>query len=41
MVEEKVFNMGLSVVLSGLVKQLVLSDAAAVIYAEQQLQTIA
>jgi transcriptional regulator NrdR family protein len=40
MVEEKVFNMGLSIVPAGLVRQLVLSDAAAVIYAEQQLQTV-
>ena len=38
MVEEKVLNMGMSLVSSALVKQLVLSDAAAVIYAQQQLQ---
>ncbi len=38
MVEEKVFNLGLSVVPSSLVKQLVLGDAAAVLAAEQQLQ---
>jgi hypothetical protein len=39
MVEEKVFNLGLPVVPAGLVKQLVLSDAAAVIRAQNQLQT--
>jgi hypothetical protein len=39
MVEEKVFNMGLSVVPAGLVEQLVLNDAAAVLRAQNQLQT--
>ena len=39
MVEEKVFNMGLLVVPAGLVKQLVLNDAAAVLRAQNQLQT--
>ena len=38
MVEEKVFNMGLPVVPAGLVKQLVLNDAAAVLRAQNQLQ---
>jgi hypothetical protein len=38
MVEEKVFNLGLPVIPAGLVKQLVLNDAAAVIRAQQQLQ---
>jgi transcriptional regulator NrdR family protein len=40
MVEEKIFNMGLTVVPASLVKQLVLGDAAAVLRAEQQLQTV-
>jgi transcriptional regulator NrdR family protein len=40
MVEEKVFNMGVSTVSTGLIKQLVLSDAAAVSYAQKQLQSI-
>ena len=39
MVEEKVFNMGLLVVPAGLVEQLVLNDAAAVLRAQNQLQT--
>jgi hypothetical protein len=39
MVEEKVFNLGLPVISAGLVKQLVLSDTAAVIRAQNQLQT--
>jgi hypothetical protein len=38
MVEEKVFNLGLPVVPAGLVKQLVLNDAAAVIRAQNQMQ---
>jgi hypothetical protein len=38
MVEEKVFNLGLPVIPAGLVKQLVLGDAAAVLHAQQQLQ---
>jgi hypothetical protein len=40
MVEEKVFNMGLSVVPAGLVEQLVLNDAAAILNAQQQLQAV-
>jgi len=39
MVEEKIFNLGLPLVPAGLIKQLVLSDAAAVIRAQNQLQT--
>jgi hypothetical protein len=39
MVEEKVFNLNLHVVPASLVRQLVLSDAAVVIRAKQQLQT--
>lgn len=39
MVEEKVFNMGITRVPSSLVRQLVLGDAAAVLHAEEQLQT--
>jgi len=40
MVEEKIFNMGISVVPASLIKQLVLSDAATVLHAQRQLQTI-
>jgi transcriptional regulator NrdR family protein len=40
MVEEKVFNMGISAVSTGLIKQLVLSDAAAITYAQKQLQSV-
>ena len=40
MVEEKIFNMGVTLVPASLVKQLVLRDAAAVLQAEQQLQTV-
>jgi transcriptional regulator NrdR family protein len=40
MVEEKVFNMGVTLVPASLVKQLVLRDAAAVLRAERQLQTV-
>ena len=40
MVEEKVLNMGVSLVTLGLVEQLVLIDAAAIIKAQQQLQTV-
>ncbi|MHC4345499.1 MAG: hypothetical protein ACYSUP_12540 [Planctomycetota bacterium] len=40
MVEEKVFNMGISSVPVSLIKQLVLGDAAAVLRAERQLQTV-
>jgi transcriptional regulator NrdR family protein len=38
MVEEKVFNMGVLRVSADVVKQLVISDAAALIHAQQQLQ---
>ena len=38
MVEEKVFNMGLTLVPASLIKQLVLGDAAAVLRAQRQLQ---
>lgn len=40
MVEEKIFNIGLTLVPASLVKQLVLSDAAAVLRAQRQLQTV-
>jgi len=40
MVEEKIFNMGLTLVPASLVKQLVLGDAAAVLRAQRQLQTV-
>ncbi len=40
MVEEKVFNMGISLVPAGVVKQLVLSDAAAILNAQRQLQMV-
>ena len=40
MVEEKVFNMGITRVPSSLIKQLVLGDAAAVLHAQEQLQTV-
>jgi len=40
MVEEKIFNIGLTLVPASLIKQLVLGDAAAVLRAERQLQTI-
>jgi transcriptional regulator NrdR family protein len=39
MVEEKIFNMGINLVPSSLIKQLVLGDTAAVLRAQQQLQT--
>lgn len=39
MVEEKIFNMGITLVPASLIKQLVLGDTAAVIRAQQQLQT--
>lgn len=39
MVEEKIFNMGISRVPASLIKQLVLRDAATVLQAQQQLQT--
>ena len=38
MVEEKVFNLGLPVIPAGLVKQLVLNDAAAIIRVQNQMQ---
>jgi transcriptional regulator NrdR family protein len=40
MVEEKIFNMGLTSVSAGLVRQLVLSDTAAFLQAQRQLQTV-
>ncbi len=40
MVEEKIFNMGITLVPSSLIKQLVLGDAATVLRAQQQLQTV-
>lgn len=40
MVEEKIFNMGLTSVPASLIKQLVLGDAAAVLRAQRQLQTV-
>jgi len=40
MVEEKIFNMGITQLPASLVKQLVLGDAAAVLRAERQLQTV-
>jgi transcriptional regulator NrdR family protein len=39
MVEEKIFNMGINLVPSSLIKQLVLGDTATVLRAQQQLQT--
>jgi hypothetical protein len=40
MVEERIFNMGVTLVPAGLIKQLVLGDAAAVLRAQRQLQTV-
>ena len=40
MVEEKIFNMDLTLVPASLIKQLVLGDAAAVLRAQRQLQTV-
>ena len=40
MVEEKIFNMGITLVPSSLIKQLVLGDAAAVLRAQNQLQAV-
>jgi transcriptional regulator NrdR family protein len=40
MVEEKIFNMGLTSVPAGLLKQLVLGDTAAFLQAQRQLQTV-
>jgi hypothetical protein len=39
MVEEQIFNMGINLVPSSLIKQLVLGDTAAVLRAQKQLQT--
>jgi transcriptional regulator NrdR family protein len=40
MVEEKIFSMGITLVPASLIKQIVLGDAAAVLRAERQLQTV-
>ncbi|MDD5064631.1 MAG: hypothetical protein PHQ35_07750 [Phycisphaerae bacterium] len=40
MVEEKIFNMGMTSVPAGLLKQLVLSDTAAFLQAQRQLQAV-
>lgn len=40
MVEEKIFNIGISLVPSSLIKQLVLGDTATVLRAQRQLQTV-
>ena len=40
MVEEKIFNVGMTQVPSGLIKQLVLGDTAAVLRAQRQLQAV-
>jgi hypothetical protein len=40
MVEEKIFNIGITLVPASLIKQLVLNDAAAVLRAQRQLQII-
>jgi len=40
MVEEKIFNMGITLVPSSLIKQLVLGDAASILRAQRQLQTV-
>jgi len=40
MVEEKIFNIGLTLVPANLIKQLVLGDAAALLRAQRQLQTV-
>jgi len=39
MVEERIFGMGITLVPSSLIRQLVLADAAAILNAQQQLQT--
>ena len=39
MVEEKIFSMGITLVPASLIKQLVYRDAAAVLHAQQELQT--
>ena len=40
MVEEKIFNMGITVVPVSLIKQLVLGDTATILQAQRQLQTV-
>ena len=40
MVEQKIFSMDITLIPASLIKQLVLGDAAAVLRAEQQLQTV-
>jgi len=40
MVEEKVFNVGMMLIPSSLVKQLVLGDTATVLQAQRELQTV-
>ena len=40
MVEERIFSMGLTLVPASLIKQLVLGDAAAILHAQRQLQTV-
>jgi transcriptional regulator NrdR family protein len=40
MVEEKVFNLGMTLIPSSLIKQLVLGDTVTVLRAQQQLQTV-
>jgi len=40
MVEQKIFSMGITLVPASLIKQLVLGDAAAVLKAQRQLQTV-
>jgi len=40
MVEEKIFSMGITLVPASLIKQLVLGDAATILRAQQQLQTL-
>ena len=40
MVEEKVFNVGMTLIPSSLIRQLVLGDTATVLQAQQQLQTV-
>ena len=39
-VEEKIFNMGIALVPTGLIKQLVLNDTATALRAQEQLQTV-
>jgi hypothetical protein len=40
MVEEKIFSMGVTLVSTGLIKQLILGDTASVLRAQRQLQTV-